>query len=142
MQTFLPYKSFKKSAKCLDNKRLGKQRVETLQILQCLDRPNHWKNHPAVKMWNGYENALVLYGMFICNEWLERGFKDTCFLKILKFFDINTTTKFPSFIGSKVFHDSHKSNLLRKNSKHYSKFRWKVSNDLPYYWPSHNMYKR
>ena len=32
MQTFLPYQNFIKSAKCLDYKRLGKQRVEALQI--------------------------------------------------------------------------------------------------------------
>lgn len=37
MNTFLPYPSFKDSAKCLDNKRLGKQRVECLQILRTLE---------------------------------------------------------------------------------------------------------
>ena len=36
MQTFLPYKSFEKSAKCLDYKRLGKQRIETWQIYSAL----------------------------------------------------------------------------------------------------------
>lgn len=36
MQTFLPYSSFKDSAAVLDNRRLGKQRVENLQIMQVL----------------------------------------------------------------------------------------------------------
>jgi hypothetical protein len=36
MQTFLPYPDFAKSAAVLDNKRLGKQRVECLQILTAL----------------------------------------------------------------------------------------------------------
>lgn len=36
MQTFLPYKSFVKSAACLDMRRLGKQRVEAKQILMAL----------------------------------------------------------------------------------------------------------
>ena len=36
MQTFLPYPDFKKSASCLDYKRLGKQRVEGLQILNAI----------------------------------------------------------------------------------------------------------
>lgn len=36
MQTFLPFPDFKQSAQCLDNKRLGKQRVECLQILKAL----------------------------------------------------------------------------------------------------------
>jgi len=33
MQTFLPYPDFLQSLQSLDNKRLGKQRVETFQIL-------------------------------------------------------------------------------------------------------------
>ena len=36
MQTFLPYKSFTKSAQVLDYKRLGKQRVEAMQIFNAL----------------------------------------------------------------------------------------------------------
>ena len=62
MQTFLPYSDFERSAKTLDYKRLGKQRVEAYQILQALSDPNYgWQNHPAVKMWRGYEEALVAY---------------------------------------------------------------------------------
>ena len=34
MQTFLPYENFAASAAVLDNKRLGKQRVETLQVIK------------------------------------------------------------------------------------------------------------
>ena len=34
MQTFLPYPDFARSARCLDNRRLGKQRVESYQILR------------------------------------------------------------------------------------------------------------
>lgn len=37
MQTFLPYPSFTHSLACLDNKRLGKQRVEAKQILMALE---------------------------------------------------------------------------------------------------------
>ena len=36
MQTFLPYADLRDSVVCLDNKRLGKQRVECLQILNVL----------------------------------------------------------------------------------------------------------
>lgn len=36
MQTFLPYPDFSKSASVLDKRRLGKQRVENLQIMQVL----------------------------------------------------------------------------------------------------------
>ncbi|WP_407659745.1 pyrimidine dimer DNA glycosylase/endonuclease V, partial [Kineococcus indalonis] len=34
MQTFLPYPGFARSAAVLDAPRLGKQRVETLQVLR------------------------------------------------------------------------------------------------------------
>ena len=59
MQTFLPYPDFQKTAQCLDNKRLGKQRVEARQIISTLEgKSNGWRNHPAVKMWKGYEDCL------------------------------------------------------------------------------------
>ena len=36
MQTFLPFADFAASAAVLDDRRLGKQRVETLQVLRAL----------------------------------------------------------------------------------------------------------
>jgi hypothetical protein len=36
MQTFLPYPDFRKSAEVLDRQRLGKQRVEGLQLINSL----------------------------------------------------------------------------------------------------------
>ena len=64
MQTFLPYKNFIKSAKCLDYKRLGKQRVEALQIHNIISgkrTTGGWINHPVVKMWTGYDQLLAYY---------------------------------------------------------------------------------
>lgn len=84
MQTFLPYKNFSKTAECLSTKHLGKQRVEVLQILNTLTgRSTGWSNHPAVRMWRGYERALCAYGLEVCAQWrYVRGFKDTCWEKI------------------------------------------------------------
>ena len=80
MQTFLPYKSFTKSAKCLDNKRLGKQRVEAMQILNVLlskDKKAGWHNHPAVLQWKGYEGTLFDYLLSCADEWeYKRRFKN------------------------------------------------------------------
>ena len=60
MQTFLPYPDDRASAADLDDRRLGKQRVETLQILRALTwRTYGWQNHPAVRMWRGFVPALV-----------------------------------------------------------------------------------
>ncbi len=63
MQTFLPYPDFEASARVLDDRRLGKQRVEALQVLRALTRAQYgWKHHPAVRMWAGHEEALAAYG--------------------------------------------------------------------------------
>ena len=79
MQTFLPYPDFEQSARALDPKRLGKQRVETIQVVRALTRPDYgWQNHPAVLMWRGHEEALGRYGFVCCEVWCELGFGDTC----------------------------------------------------------------
>jgi hypothetical protein len=135
MQTFLPYKSFKKSAKALDNRRLGKQRVETLQILKALSIDSYgWKNHPAVKMWKGYEPALIEYGTEICNEWLLRGFKDTCKEKI-RAFSNNQSIIYPEWITSD-FITTHRSNLIRKAPEYYQKLWPGIPSNLEYIWPT------
>lgn len=135
MQTFLPFPDFRHSASVLDNRRLGKQRVETLQVLKALTIPNYgWRNHPAVKMWNGALPHLVYYGVAICDEWKRRGFRDTCTDKILAFLP-DDDAPLPSWLGNPDFHASHRSNLLRKDPTHYTKFNWTESPDLPYIWP-------
>jgi hypothetical protein len=79
MQTFLPYPDFRATALALDRRRLGKQRVEALQVLRGLVVPGYgWRRHPAVKMWLGYEEALVRYGLEVCRVWREQGHQDTC----------------------------------------------------------------
>lgn len=135
MQTFLPYSNFELSAKTLDRQRLGKQRVETLQILKALEAgTGGWANHPATRMWKGHTNALVAYGVAICDEWIGRGYKDTCRDKILAYRN-NETNDLPDWVGDKAFHRSHRSNLTRKFPEHYSKF-WDEPDDLEYIWPT------
>jgi len=73
MQTFLPYADFKISARTLDYKRLGKQRVEAWQIYQIVSENRSEGgciNHPAVKMWRRYPNALAMYYNTMILEWL------------------------------------------------------------------------
>ena len=136
MQTFLPYPDFKESAKYLDYRRLGKQRVEVLQLLNSFHKPNYkgWKNHPAREMWRGYENALVMYGQAICNEWLSRGYKDTCFGKITAHYNGNLNSELPSWVGREDIHLSHKSNLIRKYPEYYKPFWPDVPDNLEYIW--------
>ncbi len=132
MQTFLPYPDFTKSAKCLDYRRLGKQRVEAMQILHALENPNdRWRNHPAVKMWKGYSEALRLYMNTMIKEWIHRGYNNSMRLSKINKNKLNM----PWWFGKKRFHSAHRSNLLRKDSQFYKKYKWKESSDLPYWWP-------
>lgn len=138
MQTFLPYPDFAESAKCLDRQRLGKQRVECLQLLKALKGEGGWANHPSTKMWRGYTPALVYYGVTICSEWRQRGYQDTCLGKMLDFYDIGLHSfrlELPFWLGDPVFHLAHKSNLIRKLPEHYGKLWPDVPADLPYIWP-------
>src|SRR5687767_15540917 len=83
MQTFLPYTDFAASAELHDTLRLGKQRVEVLQVMRAIIVPGYgWRHHPTAKMWKGYEEALGAYGVAICREWCRRGHADTCDVKI------------------------------------------------------------
>jgi hypothetical protein len=137
MQTFLPYPSFERSAKVLDRQRLGKQRVETMQILKALsgEYSKGWVNHPATKMWRGHEEYLIKYGVAICDEWTGRGYKDTCREKIISLGKNFSKSVYPKWMGNREFHKSHKSNLTRKDEKHYKKFWPSVPSDLEYVWP-------
>ncbi len=151
MQTFLPYKDFAESARVLDRARLGRQRVECLQILNVLLGVNEkagWKNHPAVRMWKGYEPGLLDYSLAMCREWvLGRGYKDTVAdtLRKLPIYVVDWSTdwrqgllletQLPPWLGDEEFHRSHRSNLLRKDETFYRKLGWTEPNDLPYKWP-------
>lgn len=136
MQTFLPYKDFNHSAAVLDRQRLGKQRVEVLQILRTLSgKSAGWSNHPAVRMWRGNEGALIVYGVIICNEWTKRGYKDSCKFKIEDLYSDAEGTEYPIWLGNYDFHRSHQSNLVRKNPEYYGPIFPNVPNDIPYIWP-------
>jgi len=131
VQTFLPLSNFREIAKVLDYRRLGKQRVEAWQILKALrGESKGWTNHPAVKMWAGYEPALNSYGREMCLEWIERGYKDT----MLERFVLVEPVLLPPWIGDDRLHVSHQSNLIRKYPEHYTEHFPDVADDLPYFW--------
>lgn len=133
MQTFLPYQSFSQSLACLDNKRLGKQRVEAMQILTALEPFNQsrWRNHPAVKMWKGYEDSLCVYHDIAIEIWIARGFKNTMKLKAP---NVKYYLK-PSWLTEK-FCSAHRSNLLRKDFAFYSQYGWTEDINQEYIWPT------
>ncbi|MDX1540998.1 MAG: pyrimidine dimer DNA glycosylase/endonuclease V [Geminicoccaceae bacterium] len=135
MQTFLPVPDIERSIGCLDHRRLGKQRVETLQIFNAFDaeragRPYGWLRHPCIRMWRGYEPFLVLYFNAALAEWARRGFAGT-----LQPREPAGEPEPPFWWGDERLHRSHRSALLRKDPAHYGRFGWDDPVDLPYFWP-------
>jgi hypothetical protein len=156
MQTFLPYPDFVESAKVLDNRRLGKQRVEAIQVLRALTVPGYgWRHHPAAAMWAGYEEALVRYGLDVCAVWCDGGHSDTCAVTLVA--DLASTTgittprtqaqlgrsgELPPWLGEPELHRSHQSALLRKDPAHYGPIFVGIPDDLPYVWPASDRVRR
>lgn len=132
MQTFLPFADFQESVSVLDYRRLGKQRVETFQVLNILlgrTESKGWTNHPVTRMWRGYENALKTYQNITIKEWVNRGYKNNMSLET-----IDDEVVYPNWFGDHDFHRSHRSNLLRKDFPYYSQF-FLEPIDLEYVWP-------
>lgn len=160
MQTFLPYQSFPKCARLLDDKRLYKQIVECKQILNTLEKKKAkkfllsqehavenikiaWENHPAVLMWEGHEAELRYYQWCMFEQWAWRRWG----------FDISgewdytamgQDLVFPSWVGDERIHKSHRAKLFYKNPEHYALFKNDyfdlvegdcVSEEPEYFWP-------
>jgi predicted DNA-binding transcriptional regulator AlpA len=135
MQTFMTDRDYATVSYQLDNKRLGKQRVETYQIMRSLTGiSGGWINHPATQMWKGYEYSLAEYGLQMCEEWLSRGFKDSLYQKFADALDSLPYSTQPWWVANLSLHQTHQSNLLRKDFAHYSQH-FQVQDDLPYVWP-------
>ena len=136
MQTFLPDENYEESARILDWRRLGKQRVEGMQIIKAITGEKRldgkpykgWINHPASVMWKPYPEALKHYTNIIIMEWIDRGYNNN-----MEIYDVNNMVK-PHWLGKEEFHSSHRANLLRKDREYYSKFNWKENPESPYVW--------
>jgi len=138
VQTFLPYREFTASVESLDDKRLGKQRVEAFQILQAITDPTYgWQHHPAVNMWRGHDQALALYGVAACMAWIDRGKQDSMLHRFIPYLTSSVSElDYPRWLGLVPFHRSHQSNLVRKDAQHYGPQFPDVPNDCAYWWPT------
>lgn len=141
MQTFLPYNSFEQTAQVLDTVRLNKQRSECKIILLTLlgryaaEGRRGWPYHPATLMWRGYEHALCTYAIAICREQRERGYEDSLLDFFLHEHKHLEPTGDPYWLGQSQLHQSHRSNLVRKDATYYGPLFPDVDGTLPYYWP-------
>ncbi len=145
MQTFLPYPDFTRSARVLDARRLGKQRVEALQVCNALHRETGgWIHHPVVRMWRGYEPALVAYGLAVTRAWRALGHRDTVEAQLLAHLHgapersqraLRAAGLLPPWLGDRALHRSHRAALVRKDPALYGPLFGDVDAGLPYVWP-------
>jgi len=142
VQTFLPYADFERSAAVLDGPRLGKQRVETLQVLRALELPEYgWGNHPVVRMWRGFTPALVVYGLACVDEWLRRGHADSTRPMIAEFApgadrgSLERLGQLPPWLGDDRLHESHRAALVRKDPAFYRPIFGDLDEPAEYWWP-------
>jgi hypothetical protein len=144
VQTFLPYADFAASARVLDPRRLGKQRVEALQVLRGLTVAGYgWRHHPAVKMWAGCEEALVRYGLEMCAAWSALGHADTVAATLLDARgparaqeELTRAGAVPAWLGREDVHRSHRSALVRKDPAFYGPLVPDAEPGEPYVWPA------
>ena len=141
MQTFLPYANLRKSVQCLDYRRLGKQRVEAFQMLNCItgkSQSRAWQNHPCTRMWRKYPECLAYYKDLCINEWDWRGYNnsmpftdETWLSDSFRF----PQSKMPAWLGDKRLHSSHRASLLHKDIEFYGQYNWREKPLLKYWWP-------
>jgi len=151
VQTFLPYPDFTATAAVLDVRRLGKQRVEALQVLRAMTVPEYgWRHHPVAKMWAGYDEALVRYGLEVCAAWTAGGRADTVAATLVADLgrvartqpELAAAGELPPWLGWEPLHRSHRSALLRKDPAYYRpRFGSDLPDDLPYEWPASDRWR-
>lgn len=146
VNTFIIVPDIYQTAKMLDDKRLGKQRLEAKQLIDVLERYDQtmvleggWSTHPATRSWVGYTNALKAYFNIMVEEWISRGNNNTMSMypvdhrlfRIVPCSFDGKTAKFegnfdqycyPYWISFPPLYMSHQASLCRKFPEYYKNF--------------------
>lgn len=142
MNTFVTHYDHRVTFARMDSRRLGKQRVECLQIIRYAigaDPDFAWASHPAVRMWARHTHELLRYAIEASTEWISRGYADNLrqrFHQILHWYSVQATTdrRGPEWLADPRQHVAHCSNLVRKDPKYYARFWPQIPADFPYIW--------
>ena len=125
MQTFLPYADHAATAESLDRLRLGKQRVEVVQILRAnLGVTKGWRSHPASRAWLGHEVELSRYGLAVCAQWRARGYVDNQAARLADLVAGLPDTGPPPWLGDERVHAAYRGLLLHKAPDRYEPLGW------------------
>jgi hypothetical protein len=129
MQTWITDYDFYKSASNLDTKRLGSQIYEGIHILASLLDVNdklvnpkrNVKNHPAAKLWIGYEKELLFYIHEHLWFWFGKNYSS-----IINYENYKILLHVLGWCSAKTLNwitdnliQTHRSALIQKNPDHY-----------------------
>lgn len=141
MNTFIPCAEYDEGFRILDTKRLGKQRLEVLQVVRHLvgvDPEFPWHSHPCTRMWRGHAHELARYGLAACAEWVKRGYMDSIGDRLAKILEWHSRDHYdfrrPEWSVDPRTHIAHRSNLIRKDRAFYGRWWPDVPADFPYVW--------
>ena len=154
MQVFLPESDFDIAAQQLDTKRLVKQLLEGRQIMTILvgeSKSNAWRNHPAVRMFDGHPIALYNYLAAIRKEMERREYKwEKNWHEIERMAEGITYTGLPNWmVDEDTFYHvltTHRGRLYEKAPELYPQYRAEYEiyqnyvccpGKCTYYWPTH-----
>ena len=115
--TFFISSDPKITASVLDDRRLGKQRVEAHQIINVLLANNGggWSNHPCTLSWKDHIPALQDYYNCIVLEWIKRGKNNN-----MQLYTITEPIIYPDWCYNIKIHHSHQARLIQKMPDFYT----------------------
>jgi len=136
-------RNFNTSASLLDSKRLGSTIYESIHILASILHKNmdlvnpkrDVSNHPASKLWIGYERELGAYIYAHIEEWCNRGYKTDVNLKNYHIITSGLGRgiyHIPKWISNELI-ETHRNVIYRKKPDFYP-HSWKGEREMCYDW--------
>jgi hypothetical protein len=134
-----------KTFQCLDKARLTKQLVETVQLVETIEKVKQeackktaFGNHPVVRMWFDHESALIDYGLR-CAAVIAERFSDykrhNMVEKLLNNPLCQKGPMYPPWFNDPKLYMSHRASLFFKSPDLYPQFEEEAKMYDQYAWP-------
>lgn len=120
MLILMPHEDFDTCVRCLHERELRLLLNSIDDLLRVLDgeRPG-WDRHAFAEMWQGYEEALAVYGIYSFNELLARN-HDARRPELKVLCPGDWVPEMPDWVGCSDIHVSHRSFLVAKDQSYYA----------------------
>lgn len=149
IQTWLPYPSLSLSVAALSPDHLITQRWQNWQLISllcCYHLSEYtlascvWKHHPLVLQWRDHLPLLIQYQRNVCRiDAGNSGILEKCEMLFEEAVSQEAceaeVSIVPAWLGSTAYHQSHQSNLIRKDAVHYRSQFPDAMEGLSYVWP-------